>query len=187
MTRITTWCCGKEGCDLWQPAGHIAGSRAHVLGHMCSRWYRRIDPNPRLESARVNLKGAAQVSPARAPGSTAAGATLSFWCLLPYLTLMTTCYCPQFSSEEIGTGRLSALSRTAHSARCELRWSVGLCASHHWPQDEARASVRVVTRWQTWQDDLFLNMLLKLMVWHKERYIMLSRPCLNKLYQRKES
>lgn len=80
----------------------------------------------------MNLKGVAQVSPARVPGSTAAGATLSFGYLLPYLTLMTTCYYPQFASEEMGTED-SVLCPGLHVQPCVSSGglTLGLCASHH--------------------------------------------------------
>ena len=51
---------------MWQPVGTLqgAGPMRWVM-YVCSRWYKKVDKNPRLESARVNLKGTAPSEPSQ--------------------------------------------------------------------------------------------------------------------------
>lgn len=69
LTRIMTRYCSKEGCDLRQltltARGADSGERGPRVG-LCGRWM-GVDTGPRLESAWVNVQGAAQSEPSQGP------------------------------------------------------------------------------------------------------------------------
>ena len=119
LTRIMTWYCSKEGCDL-TTAAHTHCSRDRLGGAGPTRWaVWAVDggwygPPAGIGLGKCEGSSTEWAQPGSPAGRSATGTILSSWHVLTYLTLTTTCSYLHFANEETGTERVSVLSGIAY-------------------------------------------------------------------------